>query len=108
MGAIGKNGINCQNIIPHDAITDGSATTAVIGGHAANGCPTRGGNIYRKPQPMRLQLTVQFVKNNPGLNNAAPVFDIEFQNQIEVFCVIENQRVIDRLATLRCTATTRQ
>jgi hypothetical protein len=36
------------------------------------------------------------------------IFNIQFQNGIEVFGIIENECVIDRLATLRSATATRQ
>ena len=57
---------------------------------------------------MRLQLAVQFVKNDPRLDKTPPAFDIKFENPIHMLAGIDDQRVVDRLPTLRCAAAARQ
>ena len=57
---------------------------------------------------MGFQYPVQFVQNNSGTDNAASVFDVQFQDAVEVLRVVQHQRFVHRLTTLGRSATTGQ
>ena len=53
---------------------------------------------------MRLQSPVQFVQNDAGTHHTTPVFNVEFQDVIEILRIIQNQRFVDGLTALRSAA----
>ena len=57
---------------------------------------------------MRLQLAVQLVKDDAGLDDAAPRLDIKLEDPVEMLAGIDDDCVIDRLPALRRAATPRQ
>ena len=89
------------NIVAHHAIAQQARAAGIIARHAAD-CGARcGGDVDRKPKPVRLELTVQFVEHDAGLDHAAPLLDIQRDHLVEMFRAIDDQGTIDRLAALR-------
>ena len=83
--AIGQHRVDSQHIGAHGAVADGTATTAIVGGHAADGGTRRGGNIDRKPQAVRLQLAVEIIQHDAGLHRHGAPLNIQGQNAVQVF-----------------------
>ena len=106
--AVRHDGVDGGDIVTHHAIADRPATAAVIAGHAADGCPAGGRDIDRKPQPVRLQLPVQLVKNNARLDKAAALFDIKLEDAVQMSAGIHHDGIVHRLPALRGAPTTRQ
>ena len=57
---------------------------------------------------MRLELAIEIVEHDTGLDRAAGALDVEIQNAREIFRAIDDQRFPDRLSGLRRSAAARQ
>ena len=106
--AVRQQGVDRDHVVAHGAVTQTTAATAIIAGHAAYRRPRRGGDIDREPQPVRLELTIEIVKHDPGLDRAALALDVEIQNAGQVFRAVHHQRLADGLPRLRGAAAARQ
>ena len=67
-----------------------------------------GRDIDRKPQPVRLELPVEIVEHDAGLDRAAGALDVEVEDPREIFRAIDDQRFADGLPGLRRSAAARQ
>ena len=57
---------------------------------------------------MRLELAIEIVEHDAGLDRHAPVLDVEIEDAREVFRAVDDERFADRLAGLRRAAAARQ
>ena len=105
---VGHDGLDGGDIVAHHAVADRPPAAAVVSGHAADGGAARRRDIDREPQTVRLQLTVELVKNDSRLDNAAPRLDIELEDPVEMPAGIDHHGIVDRLPALRRAAATRQ
>ena len=92
----------------HVAVADRARAAGIVAGHAAQRALRRGRDVDRIPEPMRTQLAIEVVEHDAGLDHAAPVLGIEFENAVQVFRTIDHQRMVDRLAALGGAATSRE
>jgi len=69
----------------------------------------RGGrDVDRKPQPVLLQLAVEVVEHDAGFDDAGFVFDVERDQLVQMLGEINDDAVIDGLATCEVPASTRR
>ena len=61
-----------------------------------------------KPQSVRLELTVEVVEHDAGLDDAGSIFDIERQDAVQVLGRVDDEAAVDGLAALRRAAAARR
>ncbi len=99
--AVGQHGINRQHIFERIAVAQRARAAGIVAHQAAERRARGGGNIHRKPQPVRLQRAVKLVKNDARLDHAAAAGNVDLQNPREIFRAIDDERFVDRLPRLR-------
>ena len=108
VATIGQKGVDGQHVVAHHAVAQRFAAAGIVPGHATDSGARRRRYIDRKPQPVRFQRTVQLVQYDAGAYHATHVFDVEFEDVVEILGVVQNKRVVHRLPALRCAASARQ
>ena len=106
--AVGKHRVDREHVVAHHAVAQRAAAAGIVPRHAADGRARRGGDVDRKPQPVRLERAVQIVEHDAGLDHAAPARNIELENAREALRAIDHQRLVHRLPGLRRAAAARQ
>ena len=106
--AVRQHGLDRQHIVAHGAVAHRASAAGIVAGHAADGGARGGRDIDREPQPVRLELTVEIVEHDAGLDLAARALDIEIEDAGEIFGAVHHQRFADRLPGLRRSAPARQ
>ncbi len=66
--AIGQPGTRAQHVVHHVAVGDGARAAGVVARHAAQRGLRAGRHIHRIPQAVRLELRVQVVEHEAGLD----------------------------------------
>ena len=105
--AVREHCVNGQHVVAHGAEAQRTATAGVVGGHAADRGARRRRDIDGKPETVLLQLPVEVVQDDAGLNRTRASCDIEVQNTCEVLGAIDDETRIDGLAALRGAAAPR-
>src|SRR5204863_245787 len=80
----------------------------LVAGHATDGSAGGGGDVDRKPQPVRLQLPIEVVEHDAWLDHASAVLRVKRNQAVEVFGNVDDDTVIDGLAALRRAAAARR
>ena len=106
--AVGEDRIDREDIVAGDAVAQRPRPAGIVAGHAADGGAGRRRDVDRKPQPVALELAIEIVEHDAGLDDAALSGDVEIDDVVEVFRAVDHQRVVDRLAALRRSAAPRQ
>src|ERR1700677_2751243 len=97
---VGENGIDREHVVAHRAIAKRSTAAGIVARHAPDRGARRRRDIDREPQPLRLQLAIEFVEYNARLDATAPPFGVERQNFGKRFRTINDQRGVHRLPAL--------
>ena len=105
--AIRQCRIHRQRIVAHGAVTQRASAAGIVAGHAADGGARGGGDIDREPKAVRLELPVEVVEHDARLDCANAVGNVERNDAVEVFGDIDDDAIVDGLATLRGSAATR-
>ena len=90
-----------QHVVDGFAVQHGSGTAGVVRHHAADGRAACGRNVGREAQVVRLQLCVQFVEDDTGLDANPTLLDVQFQDLVVVLRSIDLNSFADRLSGLR-------
>ena len=106
--AVSEERIDRHHVVAGHAIAQRARAAGIVARHAAEGRARRRRDVDRKPQPMRLELTVEIVEHNARLDDASPARNIEIEDAVEVFRAVDHQRMIDGLSALRRSAAPRQ
>ncbi len=106
--AIGQQRVDGDDVLARVAVAQRARAAGIVGDHAADGGARGGGDVDRKPQSVGLQLPVQFIEHDAGLDDATSVVDIELQHLVEMFGAIDDQRRVDGLPALRGAAAARR
>ena len=106
--AVCQHGLDREHVVAHGAVAQRAPAAGIVAGHAADGGARGGGNIDREPQPVRLELAIESVEHNPGLDRAARALEVEIEDAGEVFGTVHHQRFADGLPGLRGSAAARQ
>ena len=107
-GAVGQRGVHRNGIVAHGAVTQRAAAAGIVAGHAADGGARGGGDVDRKPQAVFLQLPVEIVEHNAGLDHAGALLDIERDDSVQILRDIDHDAAVDSLAALRGAAAARR
>src|SRR5262249_1857645 len=105
---ISENSIHGEDVVTHGAVTQRTATARIVSSHPPDSRSPSRGYIERNPEAVWSKMTVEFVENNTGLDDATAIFDIEGENVIQIFRAVDDEGLVDCLPGLRCTATTGQ
>jgi hypothetical protein len=92
LGSIGEEGIDGEQVVAHDAVANRAGAARVVTGHAADGGAAGGGDIDREPQPGGLELPVQVIQHDAGLDRAGARLSIERHDPLQVLAEIDDQR----------------
>ena len=106
--AVGQQRLNRDDVVAHRAVAHRAPAARVVAGHATDGRPRGCRDVDGKPQPVRLELAIEIVEHDAGLDCHAPVLDVEIQDAREVLRAIDDERFADGLAGLRRAAAARQ
>ena len=82
--AVGQRRPHRQRVVAHRAVAQRAPAAGVVAGHAADGGPRRRRDVDGKPQSMRLQLTIEVVQHDAGLDDAGLFLDIQRQDAVQV------------------------
>ena len=105
--AVCQRRVHRARVIAHGAVSERTSAAGVVAGHPADGGARRGGDVDRKPQPVLLELAVEIVEHDAGLDHAGTVLDIEREDPVQVFGEVDDDPFIDGLAALRGAAAAR-
>ena len=105
--AVGERGLHRQRVVAHGAVAQATAAAGIVAGHAADGGARGRGDVDRKPEAVLLELAVEVVEHDAGLDHAGAAFDVERQDPVQVLREIDHEAVIDGLAALRGAAAAR-
>ena len=106
--AVGQQRVEREHVVARGAVAHRAAAAGIVTDHAANRGARGGGDIDRKPQPVRFELPVEVVEHDAGFDRAALALDVEIEDAREIFRAIDDQRIADRLSGLRGAAAARQ
>ncbi len=105
--AVGERRLHRQRVVAHGAVAQRAAAAGIVAGHAADGGARGRGDVDRKPQAVLLELAVEVVEHDAGLDHAGAALDVERQDAVQVLREIDHEAVIDGLAALRGAAAAR-
>src|SRR4029453_10518268 len=100
--------LNRDHVVSHGAVTHRTTAAGVVAGHASNRGARGGRDIDRKPQSVRLELSIQLIEDDAWLDRAAATLDIEIENSRQVFRTVDDERSPHGLSGLRRAASTCQ
>ena len=106
--AVRQHGIDRKHVLARVAVAQRTRAAGIVAHHAADGGARGGGDVDRKPQPVRAQPAIELVEHDAGLDRAALAGDVERQHMIEIFRAVDDQRGIHGLAGLRGAGAARQ
>ena len=106
--AVGQHRVDREHVLARVAVAQRARAARIVGRHAADGGARGSRDVDRKPQTMRLELPIEIIEHNAGLDHATARGNVELEEMVEVFRAIDHQRGVDRLAGLRGAATTRR
>ncbi len=105
--SIGKRGLQREGVVAHGAVAQRPAAAGIVAGHAADGGAGRRRDIHRKPQAVPLELAIEVVEHDAGLDHTGAILDIERQDLVQVFRDVDDDAGVDGLAALRGATATR-
>ena len=83
------------------AVDDRVRAGGVVGDHAADRRPVRGGDVGGELQAVRLDLLVQVVEHAARLDASQRSVGVDLQDAVEILRAVEDHARPDRLAGLR-------
>ena len=97
-----------QHVVHHVAVADRACAAAVVRGHSADRRLGGGRYVDGVPEPVRLQIRVQPVEDDAGLDPDRPPGHIEIVDPGEILAVIDDDRLAHGLTALRTARAARQ
>ena len=82
--AIGERHYLLEHVVDGLAVEHAARAAGVVGHHAADGGAACGGNVGRKPHAQRLQVSVQLIEHDAGLDAHPALGGIHFQHAVVV------------------------
>ena len=98
---------DAQHVMHHVAVGDAAAAARVVTRHAAQRGLCAGGHIYRVPQAVLFERSVQVVEHDAGLDLCAALLHIDVQNIAHGLGMVDHQSSTDGLSALAGTAAAR-
>src|SRR5262249_24737296 len=92
---ISENSIHGEDVVTHGAVTQRTATARFVPCHPADSRSRCCGYVDWKPEPVWSKMTVEFVENNTGLDDATAIFDIEGENVVQIFRAVDDEGLVD-------------
>jgi hypothetical protein len=99
-GAVSQQCVDGEDVFPRVAIAQRATAAGVVCRHAADGGAGGCRDIDRKPEPMWLELPIQIVEHDAGLDPDATPRHIEIENPVEMHRAVDDDSFIDCLAGL--------
>ena len=106
--AVRQQRIDREHVLAGVAVAQRARAAGIVADHAADGGARGGRDVDRKPQAVRLELAVELVEHDAGLDHAAAAGDVELDHIVEIFRAVDDQRGVDGLAALRGAAAARR
>ena len=106
--AVGQHRLDRENVIAHGAVAQRRPPQELLPAMPPMVAREDGGDVDRKPQPVRLELAVELVEHDARLDRAACALDVEIEDAGQVFGAVDHQRGADGLPGLRGAAAARQ
>ncbi len=106
--AVGQPGIDASDIVAHDAVAYRARAARVVARHAADRRPARSRYIDWEPLTRCLDLPVELIHHDAGLDDDFTGIKIGLDDAVQVLGEVDDQRAADRLAGLRRPAAARQ
>src|SRR5258705_11315402 len=98
--AVRQDRIDGNDVLSSVAVAERTRAAGVVAGHAADGGARGSRDVDRKPQSMRLELAVELVEHDAGLDDAAAAGDVDLDHIVEIPGAVDDQRGVDGLAAL--------
>ena len=108
MRAVRQDSVDREHVLAGVAVAQRARAAGIVADHAADGGARGGGDVDRKPQPVRSQPAIELVEHDAGLDRAAPAGHVERQHVVEMARAVDDQRGIHGLAGLRGAGAARQ
>ena len=108
MRAVGQHHLLLADVIDRLAVEHRARAARVVGHHAADGGAARGRDIGGEAQAVRLELGVQLVEHDAGLDPRPALGDVHLEDPVEVLGGVEHEAGADRLPGLRRAAAARR
>ena len=108
MRAVRQHRVDRVHVLAGVAVAQRARAAGIVADHAADGGARGGGDVDRKPQPVRAQPAIELVEHDAGFDRAAPAGHVERQHMVEMARAVDDQRGIHGLAGLRGAAAARQ
>ena len=108
LAAVGQHGVNRTHVVHHVAVAYRARAAAVVAGHAAERRLRAGRNVDRIPQPVRPEPGIETIEHHAGLHAYRARVPIEGDHLIQIFAMVDHQRVANGLAALRRATPARQ
>ncbi len=108
LGAVGQHRVDRAHVVAHRAVAQRAPAAGVVRRHAADCCARGGRDIDREPEAVGLELAVQVIEHDAGLDRAALLADVDFVDLRQILRAVDDQRLVDGLTGLRGAATSRQ
>jgi len=106
--SVGEQDLQFEHVIDGLAMNDRMRAGGIVGDHAADGCPARGGNVRREMQAVRLHVLIEVIEYAAGFDADPLLVNVDFEHAIEVAGKIENDARSNRLPGLRRAAAPRR
>src|SRR5690606_24633022 len=103
-GAVQQHRINADHVMDHIAVGDRARATGVVARHTAQGALRSRTDIDWKPDAMWFEPGIQVIQHDAGFDRDGHAFQVELDDAIQVFAVVDDQRGAYCLAALRCAA----
>jgi hypothetical protein len=97
--AIGRYQLKTKQLFASGSVRNGSGARAVISHHAAHHTAVGGGGIGTEKQAVFLEVVIEFVSDNTGLNLCPSLLHIDVENGVHVPSGIEHGTIAYDLAS---------
>ena len=83
--AVGKGRIHRNRIVAHRAVSERTPAAGIVARHATDGSARGGRYIDRKPQPVFIELPVEIVEHDAGLDHAGALLHVDRDQPVQIF-----------------------
>ena len=82
--AVRQHHVDRHTLSTRVAVAQRARAAGIVADHAADGGARGGRDVDREPQAVRLELAVELVEHDAGLDHAAPAGDVELEDVVEM------------------------
>ena len=100
LAAVTEPRIQAQYVVHHISVADRTRAAGVVAGHPAQRGLRRSRHVHRKAQLVRLELDIETIEHDPRLDHDLATCNIELDDAVQIFRVVDDQRCADGLTAL--------